>query len=160
MRDKEAYCLNQIIRRIAFLPQRYKIPSKSGSCRRNHDIMCVRIPASVALTRFVLCSVLVCWTARGQQATSNTVPSVPPLEFSDSIGLDIYLHGLDDASIEEAAALTLLTSAGQLYRQGVATNGHLRWSDVAPMHYAIEVVVPGFEHTVQEVDVPEQARSG
>jgi hypothetical protein len=30
MRDKEAYCL-QIIRRIAFRPQRYRIPSKSGS---------------------------------------------------------------------------------------------------------------------------------
>jgi hypothetical protein len=83
------------------------------------------------------------------------MPSVPPLEFNDSIGLDIYLHGLDDASIEEAGALTLLTPAGQPYRQGIATNGHLRWSDVAPMHYTIEVVVPGFELTVQEVDVPE-----
>ena len=117
--------------------------------------MCARIPASVALTQFVLCSVLVCGTARGQQATSNTMPSVPPLELNDSIGLDIYLHGLDDASIEEAGALTLLTPAGQPYRQGIATNGHLRWSDVAPMHYTIEVVVPGFERTVQEVDVPE-----
>jgi hypothetical protein len=77
------------------------------------------------------------------------------LEFNDSVGLDIYLHGLDDASIEEAAALTLLTPAGQFYRQGIATSGHLRWSDVAPMHYTIEVIVPGFERTVQEVDVPE-----
>jgi hypothetical protein len=117
--------------------------------------MCVRIPAFVALTQLVLCIVLVCGTARGQQAAANTTPSVPPLEFNDSIGLDIYLHGLNDASIEEAAALTLLTSAGQPYRQGVATNGHLRWSDVAPMHYTIEAVVPGFERTVQEVDVPE-----
>jgi len=83
------------------------------------------------------------------------MPSVPPLEFNNSIGLDIYLHGLDDTSIEEASALTLLTPAGQPYRQGIATNGHLRWSDVAPMHYTIEVVVPGFERTVQEVDVSE-----
>ena len=117
--------------------------------------MCVRIPVSVALTQFVLCGVLVCGTARGQQATSNTTLSVPPLEFNDSMGLDIYLHGLDDASIEQAAALTLLTPVGQPYRQGIATNGHLRWSDVAPMHYTIEVVVPGFERTVREVDVPE-----
>jgi hypothetical protein len=101
----------------------------------------------------------VCGTTRGQQATSNTIPSVPPLEFNDSIGLDIYLHGLDDASIEEAAALTLLTPVGQPYRQGIATNGHLRWSDVAPMHYTIEVVVPGFERTLQEVDVPEAGKA-
>jgi tetratricopeptide (TPR) repeat protein len=141
--------------RIAFRPQRYRILSKNGSCRRHHDLMCVRIPASVALTQFVLCSVLVCGTARRQQATSNTIPSVPPLEFNDSTGLDIFLRGLDDASIEETAALTLLTPAGQPSRQGIATKGHLRWSDVAPMHYTIEVVVPGLERKVQEVDVPE-----
>ncbi len=46
----------------------------------------------------------------------------------------------------------MVTAAGQLYRQGTTRNGHLRWNEVAPMQYGIQVVAPGFEPAAQEID--------
>ncbi len=54
--------------------------------------------------------------------------------------------------MEETAALTLSTVAGQLYRQGITTQGHLRWDAVAPLRYEIQVVAPGFERPIKEID--------
>jgi tetratricopeptide (TPR) repeat protein len=54
--------------------------------------------------------------------------------------------------VEETAALTLVTLEGELYRQGTARNGHLRWNEVAPMQYGIHVVAPGFDPAFQEID--------
>ncbi|HYL83059.1 MAG TPA: tetratricopeptide repeat protein [Candidatus Angelobacter sp.] len=66
--------------------------------------------------------------------------------------LDIYVQGPNGASAEETAALTLFSAAGELYRQGITKKGHLRWNKLAPAQYKIQVVAPGFERVVQEID--------
>jgi len=71
-------------------------------------------------------------------STPVTTESTQPSETSPSVNLDIYLQGPNGVSVEEPAALTLVTAAAQLYRQGTTTKGHLRWSEVAPMQYEIQ----------------------
>jgi tetratricopeptide (TPR) repeat protein len=68
------------------------------------------------------------------------------------VDLDISLQGPDSTSIEEMAAVTLSTTAGQLYRQGIVQKGYVRWNEVGLMQYEIQIVVPGFEREVQQID--------
>lgn len=121
--------------------------------------MFVRILAYLVSTQFFLCGVFLCEPVFGQGPTSDfrtgvvgTAESTRPGEISSSVDLDVYLQGPDHSSVEETAALTLFTVAGQLYRQGTTRKGHLRWNAVAPMQYRIQVVAPGFERAVQEID--------
>jgi tetratricopeptide (TPR) repeat protein len=121
--------------------------------------MFFRLLAYLVFTQVFLCGVFLCEPVFGQQPTSELRASAAgatesnrPNEISSSVNLDIYLLGPDNASVEETAALTLFTVGGQLYRQSTAGKGHLRWNEVAPMRYGIQVVAPGFERAVQEID--------
>jgi tetratricopeptide (TPR) repeat protein len=117
--------------------------------------MFVRILAYVVFTQSLLWGV--CEPVFGQQlspdfqsSVAGTIESARPSEIT-FVDIDIYLQGPDNASVEETAALTLLTAEGQLSRQGTARKGHLRWNNVVPMQYTIQVVAPGFERAVQEI---------
>src|SRR5260370_14542045 len=121
--------------------------------------MFVRILAHLVFAPFYLCALFLGEPVLGQQpssdlATSPAGTTAPTLasESSSSVDLDIYLQVLDSVSLEEPAALTLVTAAGQLYRQGTTRNGHLRRNELAPMQYGIQVVAPGFERPAQEID--------
>jgi len=121
--------------------------------------MFVRILAYLLFTQFSLCSVFLCEPVYRHQLSSDVstssvgaTESKQPRETSPSVDLHIYLQGPDNAIVEEPAALTLFTAAGELYRQGTTKNGHLQWNDVAPMQYGILVVAPGFERALQEID--------
>jgi len=119
----------------------------------------VRIPAYLLFTQFLLCGFFLCEPVFGQQPasdfrtnTSVTAESSPPSKISPVVGLDISVQGPANANVEETAALLLFTMDGQLYRQGTTIQGHLRWNEVAPTRYQIQVVAPGFERAVQEID--------
>ena len=121
--------------------------------------MFVRILAHLVFAPFYLCALFLGEPVLGQQPSSDlalspagtTAPTLAS-ESSSSVDLDIYLQAPDSVSLQEPAALTLVTAAGQLYRQGTTRNGHLRWNEVAPMQYGIQVVAPGFEPAAQEID--------
>jgi hypothetical protein len=83
---------------------------------------------------------------------ARTTESIKVSESSSPVDLDIYLQGPDSSGAEEPAALTLMTLAGQPCRQGTTKKGHLRWNEVAPMQYKIQVVAPGFERAIKEID--------
>jgi Tetratricopeptide repeat len=119
----------------------------------------VRILAYLLFIQFPICGVFLREPVLGQQPASDfrtstvaTTEPTRPSEISLSVGLDIYVQGPANARVEETAALTLSTVAGQPYRQGTTTQGHLRWNAVAPMRYEIQVVAPGFERAIQEID--------
>ncbi len=121
--------------------------------------MFVRILAHLVFAQFYLCALFLGEPVLGQQPSSDlatnpagtTAPTLAS-ESSSSVDLDIYLQAPDSVSLQEPAALTLVTAAGQLYRQGTTRNGHLRWNELAPMQYGIQVVAPGFERAAQEID--------
>src|SRR5216683_3009382 len=121
--------------------------------------MFVRILAHLVFAQFYLCALFLGEPVLGQQPSSDlatnpagtTAPTLAS-ESSSSVDLDIYLQAPDSVSLQEPAALTLVTAAGQLYRQGTTRNGHLRWNKLAPMQYGIQVVAPGFEPAAQEID--------
>ena len=119
----------------------------------------MRILAYLLFIQFPLCGVFLHEPVFGRQQESDfrastvaTTESPRPSEISPSVGLDIYVQGPANARVEETAALTLSTGAGLLYRQGTTTQGHLRWNAIAPMRYEIQVVAPGFERAIQEID--------
>src|SRR5260370_34868451 len=114
--------------------------------------MFVRILAYLVFAPFYLCALFLGEPVLGQQpssdlATSPAGTTAPTLasESSSSVDLDIYLQVLDSVSLEEPAALTLVTAAGQLYRQGTTRNGHLRWNEQAPSKNGITDGETGFD---------------
>ena len=72
----------------------------------------------------------------------------------DAINIDIRIRGLNGAPIEEIAVVTLTSTTGQFYRQGTTRAGYVRFSDVAPKEYTIQVVASGYEGIVKRLDVP------
>jgi tetratricopeptide (TPR) repeat protein len=121
--------------------------------------MVVGVLARLALAQVCFCSVFLGQPLFAQQPSSelplSPVGATEPInrnEISSLVDLDIYLQGPDSVRVEEPAALILVTREGQTYRQGTTRNGHLRWSEVAPLQYGIHIVTAGFEPAVQEID--------
>jgi tetratricopeptide (TPR) repeat protein len=73
-------------------------------------------------------------------------------QIGPAVNIDITLHGPNNTSLEQPAALILFTSTGELYKQGTTQTSHHRWTDLPPMQYRIQVVVPGFERAIQQID--------
>ena len=118
-----------------------------------------RTLAHFVFAQSALCGLLLLEPACGQQPESNSRTdraASPGLSKSSQIGLavnlDITLRGPNNTALEQPAALMLFTSTGQLYKQGTTQTSHHRWTDLAPMEYRIQVVVPGFERAVQQID--------
>jgi tetratricopeptide (TPR) repeat protein len=121
--------------------------------------MLVRILAYRVLLRLLRCAIFLCAPAFGQRPiwdlptnALGKAESTSSNELSPSLSLDVYLQGPDQASVEEPAALTLLSAERQLCKQGTTKQGHLRWNDLAPMQYEILVFAPGFERVVRLID--------
>ena len=118
--------------------------------------MFLRPLARLVFTQIFLGGVFLAEPVFAQQPSSELATSrVDPIELikaGSPVDLDIYLQGPGSASVEEPAALILVTPAGQTYRQGTTKKGHLRWTEIPPMQYGIQVVAPGFERAVQEID--------
>jgi tetratricopeptide (TPR) repeat protein len=66
--------------------------------------------------------------------------------------VDIYVQEPNGAPVESLAVVTLTTLAGQVYRQGTTKAGYVRFNDVAPTEYRIQVVAPAYERTLKNVD--------
>lgn len=68
--------------------------------------------------------------------------------------VDIYVQEAGGAPVENVAVVTLLTLSGQFYRQGTTKAGYIRFNDVAPTEYKIQVVAPPYERELKAVDAP------
>ena len=71
--------------------------------------------------------------------------------------LDLYIQEAGGGPVEGLAVVTLITLSGQVYRQGNATTGYIRFSDIAPTEYKLQVVAPAYERAVKQLDVPANA---
>jgi hypothetical protein len=121
--------------------------------------MFVRVLAYLIFSQTLLGGIFLGEPVLGQQpfqdpaaGPAGTIELIKTSETNPPVDLDIYLQGPGSMTVEEPAALILVTLTGQTYRQGTAKKGHLRWDDIPPMQYGIQVVAPGFERTVQEID--------
>ena len=68
--------------------------------------------------------------------------------------VDIYVQEASGAPVEGITVITLKTLSGQFYRQATTKAGYLRFNDVAPSEYTIQVVAPAYERAVKQVDAP------
>ncbi len=66
--------------------------------------------------------------------------------------LDIYLKGPNSKLVEGPVVVTLLKLSGQFYRQETTKAGYVQFNNVASTEYTVQVVAPGFESTVKQVD--------
>lgn len=118
-----------------------------------------RTLAHFVFAQFALCGLLLLEPACGQQPESNPRTDLvaspdlsKPSQIGPKVNLDITLRGPNNTALGQPAALILVTSTGQLYRQGTTETSHHRWTDLPPMRYRIQVVVPGFERAIQQID--------
>ena len=119
----------------------------------------MRTPALFFLAQLCLSVPSLCGPALAQQSvpvtpidSARAAEPNPPRETSSSLVLDVCVHSMDSASAEVTAAVTLFTKPGQLFRQGTTKKGHFLISRVAPAKYEMQVIAPGFDSVVQDVD--------
>ena len=66
--------------------------------------------------------------------------------------VDIYVQEANGAPVESLAVVTLTTLAGQVYQQGTTKAGYVRFNDLPPTEYKIQVVAPAYERAMKNVD--------
>lgn len=119
----------------------------------------MRIPAHLVLLACILCGVSLSESTLAQQPIASTSPKpssgIESLRLGGAdttVNLEISIQGPDKTTTEEAA-VTLFTLSGEAYKQGAAKKGRLLWNEITPSQYKIEVIAPGFERTLQSLDV-------
>jgi tetratricopeptide (TPR) repeat protein len=105
-------------------------------------------------------------TAPAQQSTSQlgnvlNAPVRPGNSGFDGVietsNLDVNLQQQNGNPIEGAVTVTLLNLAGQIYRQTTTKEAHLRFNDIAPTEYKIQVMSPVYARALKEVVAPANA---
>jgi tetratricopeptide (TPR) repeat protein len=105
-------------------------------------------------------------TAPAQQSTSQlgNVLSARPQPGNtgfdaviETSNLDVYLQQQNGAPVEGVVVVTLLNLAGHVYRQTTTKEAHLRFNDIAPTEYKIQVVSPVYAKTMKVVEAPGNA---
>ena len=118
--------------------------------------MFLRALAHLVFAQILLSGVFLGDPVFAQQPSSelaaSRVDAIELIKAGSPVDLDIFLQGPGSASVEEPAALILVTPDGRTYRQGTTKKGHLRWSEIPAMQYGVQVIAPGFERAVQEID--------
>ena len=70
----------------------------------------------------------------------------------ESAVLEINLEGPDGSPVPVAAIVTLVKLPNEAYRQETAKAGHVRFNGIPATEYSIQVVAPGYETTVRQVE--------
>lgn len=70
----------------------------------------------------------------------------------DTAALDVSLKGTDGKPVEGAAVVTLLKLSKQFYRQETAKAGHILFENVSATQYFLQVVAPGYETAMKQVE--------
>jgi tetratricopeptide (TPR) repeat protein len=70
----------------------------------------------------------------------------------DTATLEVYLKRPDEKPVEGAAVVTLLKLSKQFYRQETAKAGYIRFNSIAPTEYFLQVIVPGYETAMKQVE--------
>jgi tetratricopeptide (TPR) repeat protein len=112
------------------------------------------------LTVAVILLVTTCWSdgAYAQTSTGGVqLSNAMNLNTFETAGLDINLKGPDGKPVPVAAVVTLLKLSSEAYRQETAQAGHVRFSSIAATEYAVQVVAPGYQTAVKQVDVSQDA---
>jgi tetratricopeptide (TPR) repeat protein len=70
----------------------------------------------------------------------------------ETANLDISINDPTGAPLQGMAVVTLAKINGQVYRQSIAKKGYVRFSDVAPTEYTVQVVAPAYERAVKQLE--------
>ena len=98
-----------------------------------------------------------CWHLTAAARTQQTMgtPGAGPtsmIELTGTSSIEILIKGPDGNPLTAAAKVTLVTQAGQIYRQETIKNGTAKLDEVLAKQYTVMVVAPGFEQEVRQVD--------
>jgi tetratricopeptide (TPR) repeat protein len=105
-------------------------------------------------------------SARAQQSTSQlgnvlNAPVRPGNTGFEAVietsNLDVNLQQQNGAPIEGTLIVMLLNLSGQVYRQTTTKEAHLRFNDIAPTEYRVQVVSPVYAKVLKEVVAPANA---
>jgi tetratricopeptide (TPR) repeat protein len=107
----------------------------------------------------IACASFFATEALAQQATSGNALGNRGLPGEGGLhsviataNVDIYVQEPNGAPVESLAVVTLMTLAGQVYQQGTTKAGYVRFNDLPPTEYKIQVVAPAYERAMKNVD--------
>src|SRR5437016_1734883 len=87
-------------------------------------------------------------TATGATELTNAIR----LNTFENATLDVYLKGADGKPVEVAAVVTLLQLSNEAYRQETAKAGHVRFQSIKATEYFVQVIDPGYQTAVKQVE--------
>src|SRR5205807_1677723 len=87
-------------------------------------------------------------TATGATELTNAIR----LNTFENATLDVYLKGADGKPVEVAAVVTLLQLSNEAYRQETAKAGHVRFQSIKATEYFVQVIAPGYQTAVKQVE--------
>jgi tetratricopeptide (TPR) repeat protein len=91
-------------------------------------------------------------TASARQSSVRDPSGVAMEGITLKASLDVYVQEANGAPVEGLAVVTLISLAGQPYRQGTTKAGYVRFNDLAPTEYTVQVVAPDYERAVKQVE--------
>src|SRR5438876_3907 len=96
-------------------------------------------------------------TATGATELTNAIR----LNTFENATLDVYLKGADGKPVEVAAVVTLLQLSNEAYRQETAKAGHVRFQSIKATEYFVQVIAPGYQTAVKQVEArKDETRQG
>ena len=101
----------------------------------------------------------ICWSGAVSAQTSTVgvqLTTAVSLNTFESAVLDINLKGPDGKPVLVAAVVTLLKLSNEAYRQETSKEGHVRFNGIFGTEYSVQVVAPGYETTVRQVETREK----
>jgi len=87
-------------------------------------------------------------TATGATELTNAIR----LNSFENATLDVYLKGADGKPVKVAAVVTLLQLSNEAYRQETAKAGHVRFQSIKATEYFVQVIAPGYQTAVKQVE--------
>jgi tetratricopeptide (TPR) repeat protein len=124
--------------------------------------MCARVLKCLQVVLIVLCGFLLpveVWAGKpapepGQQAPSrSTTPASENLYFLSDV--DLYVKGPNGAPLQGTVVVTMFKLNGQAFDQKTAKDGYVRFNNVPPSEYTLQVVAPKYEKATKRIDVLE-----
>jgi tetratricopeptide (TPR) repeat protein len=144
--------------------QEYYGGQSSGSLAGNGRVgyMCIGVLKCLRVGLVVCCGLLLpveVWA--GKPAPGAAWQNVNPYPARDAMSenaylqsnVDVFVKGINGVPLEGTAVVTLTNIHGEVLDQKTAKAGYVRFSDVSPTEYKIQVVAPKYEGTTKDIEV-------
>ena len=70
-----------------------------------------------------------------------------------SANIDVFIKGPDAKPLRRLAVVSLMKQAGERYKEGSTSLGHVRMKKIVPSQYTLQIVAPGFLTQSNQIEI-------